>query len=74
MRAILERIKAGTVPHDMLEELFESDVRFYDGANNLISTLLFQEKMADLLRSGFPVVQIHDHRSTSTKDSTASIT
>lgn len=31
MRFLLEHIKAQTVPHDMLEELFQSGVPFYDG-------------------------------------------
>ncbi|KAI9829949.1 MAG: hypothetical protein M1819_005921 [Sarea resinae] len=30
MKVILEHIRAQTVPHDMLEELFASNVRFYD--------------------------------------------
>jgi transcription factor SPT20 len=31
MKIILEHIRAGTVPHDMLEELHTSNVKFYDG-------------------------------------------
>lgn len=31
MKIILEHIKAQTVPHDMLEELFQGNVPFYDG-------------------------------------------
>ena len=31
MKVFLEHVKSQTVPHDMLEELFQSDVSFYDG-------------------------------------------
>ncbi|KAF2843799.1 hypothetical protein M501DRAFT_908060, partial [Patellaria atrata CBS 101060] len=31
MRALLEHVRAQTVPHDMLEELFQAGVPFYDG-------------------------------------------
>ena len=31
MRTFLEHVRAHTVPHDMLEELFASQVKFYDG-------------------------------------------
>ena len=33
MRSFLEHVKDQTVPHDMLEELFAANVRFYDGPN-----------------------------------------
>lgn len=33
MRVILEHIRSRTIPHDMLEELFSSNVKFYDGAH-----------------------------------------
>ncbi len=31
MRTFLEHVRDQTVPHDMLEELFASQVKFYDG-------------------------------------------
>lgn len=31
MKVIIEHIRAGTVPHDMIEELLRSNVRFYEG-------------------------------------------
>ncbi|EEP78072.1 predicted protein [Uncinocarpus reesii 1704] len=31
MKVIIEHIKAGTVPHDMMEELLRGGVRFYEG-------------------------------------------
>lgn len=31
MRVILEHVRSQTVPHDMLEELLASNVKFYDG-------------------------------------------
>lgn len=31
MKVIIEHIRAGTVPHDMLEELLRAGVRFYEG-------------------------------------------
>ena len=31
MRVFLEHVRAQTIPHDMLEELFQSGVPFYDG-------------------------------------------
>ena len=34
MRAFLEHVKTQTIPHDMLEELFAANVKFYDGAIN----------------------------------------
>lgn len=34
MRVILEHIRAQTIPHDMLEELFASNVKFYDGMSS----------------------------------------
>lgn len=31
MKVIIEHIRAGTVPHDLIEELLRSGVRFYEG-------------------------------------------
>lgn len=31
MKVIIEHIRAGTVPHDMIEELLRAGVRFYEG-------------------------------------------
>lgn len=31
MKVIIEHIRAGTVPHDMMEELLRGNVRFYEG-------------------------------------------
>lgn len=31
MKVIIEHIRAGTVPHDMIEELLRANVRFYEG-------------------------------------------
>lgn len=31
MKVIIEHIRAGTVPHDMVEELLRAGVRFYEG-------------------------------------------
>ncbi|KAF7589300.1 Transcription factor spt20 [Aspergillus hancockii] len=31
MKVIIEHIRAGTVPHDMMEELLRANVRFYEG-------------------------------------------
>ena len=31
MKVILEHVKAHTVPHDMMEELFNANVKFYEG-------------------------------------------
>ncbi|KAL4891621.1 Spt20 family-domain-containing protein [Aspergillus ambiguus] len=31
MKVIIEHIRAGTVPHDMMEELLRTNVRFYEG-------------------------------------------
>lgn len=36
MKVILEHIRNQTVPHDMLEELFASHVKFYEGMNLLL--------------------------------------
>lgn len=33
MKVILEHVKAQTVPHDMLDELFQANVPFYDGTD-----------------------------------------
>lgn len=32
MKVIIEHIRAGTVPHDLIEELLRSGVRFYEGS------------------------------------------
>jgi hypothetical protein len=31
MKVIIEHLRAGTVPHDMLEELLRAGVNFYEG-------------------------------------------
>ena len=31
MKVIIEHIRAGTVPHDMMEELLRANVKFYEG-------------------------------------------
>ena len=31
MKVIIEHIRSGTVPHDMMEELLRAGVRFYEG-------------------------------------------
>ena len=31
MKVVIEHIRAGTVPHDMMEELLRANVRFYEG-------------------------------------------
>jgi transcription factor SPT20 len=31
MKVIIEHIRAGTVPHDMMEELLRAGVQFYEG-------------------------------------------
>lgn len=49
MRVILEHIKAQTVPHDMLEELFQSGVPFYDGKSS--RTVCDDELNAELLKA-----------------------
>ncbi len=38
MKVILEHIRSQTIPHDMLEELFASNVKFYDGMPELGNT------------------------------------
>lgn len=32
MKVIIEHIRAGTVPHDLIEELLRAGVRFYEGS------------------------------------------
>lgn len=32
MKIIIEHIRAGTVPYDMIEELLRAGVRFYEGS------------------------------------------
>ena len=32
MKVIIEHIRAGTVPHDLIEELLRSGVKFYEGS------------------------------------------
>ena len=34
MKFIIEHIRAGTVPHDMVEELIKGGVRFYEGGQS----------------------------------------
>jgi transcription factor SPT20 len=31
MKVIIEHIRAGTVPHDLIEELLRGGVKFYEG-------------------------------------------
>ena len=38
MKIFLEHVRAQTIPHDMLEELFQSGVPFYDG--NIINDVI----------------------------------
>lgn len=40
MKVILEHIKNQTVPHDMLEELFASHVKFYEGKTPCLKAYL----------------------------------
>ena len=35
MKVIIEHIRAGTVPHDMMEELLRANVRFYEGDSHI---------------------------------------
>jgi transcription factor SPT20 len=34
MKVVIEHIRAGTVPHDMMEELLRANVRFYEGRDS----------------------------------------
>jgi transcription factor SPT20 len=34
MKVVIEHIRAGTVPHDMMEELLRANVRFYEGQDS----------------------------------------
>ena len=67
-RKLLEHVKDQTVPHDMLDELHQAGVKFYEGKLCLScpSTIL---KYA----IGCLIVQVHDHRKTS-KDAASSST
>lgn len=38
MKVIIEHIRAGTVPHDMMEELLRANVRFYEGDSHITWT------------------------------------
>lgn len=40
MKVIIEHIRAGTVPHDLIEELLRSGVRFYEGRIRLFDQLV----------------------------------
>jgi transcription factor SPT20 len=31
MKVIIEHLRTGTVPHDMLDEMLKAGVRFYEG-------------------------------------------
>jgi transcription factor SPT20 len=37
MKVIIQHIRMGTVPHDILENLLLSGVRFYEGGLNILS-------------------------------------
>ena len=39
MKVIIEHIRAGTVPHDLMEELLRSGVRFYEGRIELMMSI-----------------------------------
>jgi transcription factor SPT20 len=34
MKVLLEHLKKNTIPHEMLEELYQYNVQFYDGRSN----------------------------------------
>lgn len=59
MQVILKHIREQTIPHDFLEELFDSKVAFYDGMSWIGE--IYSELMADV--AGCLIVQIQDHRS-----------
>ncbi|RAL05486.1 uncharacterized protein BO80DRAFT_478489 [Aspergillus ibericus CBS 121593] len=56
MKVIIEHIRAGTVPHDMMEELLRANVRFYEG------TL---PHASGSPASGCLIVRVVDHKSVS---------
>lgn len=39
MKIIIEHIRAGTIPHDLIEELLRANVRFYEGKSRLFGGL-----------------------------------
>lgn len=45
MKVIIEHIRAGTVPHDMMEELLRANVRFYEGTLHCGWGVLFLDLM-----------------------------
>ncbi|KAL8945942.1 MAG: hypothetical protein Q9222_007594, partial [Ikaeria aurantiellina] len=59
MKIILEHLRSQTVPHDLIEELNVSGVKFYEG--NILNIVAFDHV---LIIPGCLIVQIHDHRST----------
>lgn len=42
MRIIIEHLRAGTVPHDMIEELLRAGIRFYEGKGNWYSRITYE--------------------------------
>lgn len=36
MKVVIEHLKEGTVPHDMMEELVKGGVRFYEGKPSIL--------------------------------------
>lgn len=46
MRVFLEHVRASTIPHDMLEELFASQVKFYDGERSRAVRRMFSQQSA----------------------------
>lgn len=45
MKVVIEHLKAGTVPHDMMEELIKGGVRFYEGI--LVQKSIFLSEVND---------------------------
>lgn len=49
MKVIIEHIRAGTVPHDMMEELLRANVRFYEGGLYVSTVLFYSPRFANQL-------------------------
>lgn len=47
MKVIIEHIRAGTVPHDMMEELLRANVRFYEGGIYVSDVLFYSPRFAN---------------------------
>lgn len=49
MKVIIEHIRSGTVPHDMMEELLRANVRFYEGEIYVFGALSYSPRHANWL-------------------------